>query len=64
MKRRLTHVIEKRGGWYVAYVRQILGVNKQGRTGKSARRNLKEALALVVLVNRELATRQRSRTTL
>ncbi len=64
MKRRLTHVIEKRGGWYVAYVREIPGLNTQGRTRRSARRNLKEALALVVLVNRELATRQRSRTTL
>jgi predicted RNase H-like HicB family nuclease len=64
MKRRPTHVIEKRGGWYVAYVREIPGVNTQGRARKSTRRNLKEALALVVLVNRELATRQRSRTTL
>ncbi len=63
MKKRLTSVIEKHGGWYVAYVREIPGVNTQGRTRKSARRNLKEALALVVLVNRELATRQRSRTT-
>ena len=63
MKKRLTSVIEKHGGWYAAYVREIPGVNTQRRTRKSARRNLKEDLALVVLVNRELATRQRSRTT-
>jgi predicted RNase H-like HicB family nuclease len=56
MKERLTSVIKKHGGWYVAYVGEIPGVNTQGRTRKSARRNLKEALALVVLVNRELAT--------
>jgi len=27
MKKRLTSVIEKHGGWYVAYVREIPGVN-------------------------------------
>jgi predicted RNase H-like HicB family nuclease len=64
MMKRLTRVIEERGGWYVAYVREIPGVNTQGRTKRSARRNLKEALALVVRVNRELATRRRPRTIL
>jgi len=64
MIKRLTSVIEKHGRWYVAYVREIPGVNTQGRTRRSARRNLKEALALVVLVNRELATLRRSQTTL
>ena len=43
MKKRLTRVIEKQGRWYVAYVREIPGVNTQGRTLTKARANLKEA---------------------
>jgi predicted RNase H-like HicB family nuclease len=59
MKERFTPVIENHGRWYVAYVREIPGVNTQGRTRKSARRNLAEALALVSAVNRELGVRTR-----
>jgi predicted RNase H-like HicB family nuclease len=54
MKRKLTRIIEKRGRWYVAYIEEIPGINTQGRTLAEARRNLKEALALVLKVNREL----------
>ena len=61
MKREFTSVIEKRGKWYVAYVEEIPGVNAQGRTLADARRNLKEALALIIEANRELAARERSR---
>jgi len=39
---------------HVAYVEEIPGVNTQGRTLVEARRNLKEALALVVEENRKL----------
>jgi predicted RNase H-like HicB family nuclease len=60
MKHQFTSVIEKRGRWYVAYVEEIPGVNTQGRTLSEARRNLKEALTLVIAANRELAARQRS----
>ncbi|MGC2531021.1 MAG: type II toxin-antitoxin system HicB family antitoxin [Candidatus Acidiferrum sp.] len=59
MKRQFTSVIEKRGRWYVAYIEEIPGVNTQGRTIAEARRNLKEALTLVIEANRELAARQR-----
>ncbi len=59
MKERPTPVIEKHGRWYVAYVREIPGVNTQGRTRESARRNLTEALALITAVNRELGIRTR-----
>jgi predicted RNase H-like HicB family nuclease len=55
MKARSTVVIEKRGKWYVAYVEEIPGVNTQGRTRAEARRNLKEALAMVIEANRELS---------
>ncbi len=60
MKREFTSVIEKRGRWYVAYVEEIPGVNTQGKTLAEARRNLKEALALVLETNRDLLANERS----
>jgi predicted RNase H-like HicB family nuclease len=50
-----TAVIQKRGRWYVAYVEEIPGVNTQGRTLASARRNLRDALREVLRANRALA---------
>lgn len=64
MNERITPVIEKRGGWYAAYVREVPGANTQGRTRKSARRNLEEALGLIVEVNRELAAQRGPRSNL
>jgi len=61
MEREYTAVIEKRGRWYVAFVEEIPGVNTQGRTLKEARRNLKEALAMILQANRSLARRRSSR---
>ena len=61
MKHEFTSVIEKRGNWYVAYVEEISGVNTQGKTLTEARRNLREALAMVIEANRELAAKGRSR---
>ena len=55
LEREFTAVIEKRGRWYVAYVEEIPGVNTQGRTLAEARRNLKEALHLILETNRRLA---------
>ena len=60
MKRQFTSVIETRGKWYVAFIEEIPGVNSQGRTLAEARRNLKEALTMVIEANRELAAKQRS----
>ncbi len=48
MEREFTAVIEKKGRWYVAYVEEIPGVNTQGRTLAEARRNLCEAIELIV----------------
>ena len=50
-----TAVYMKRGKWYVAYVEEIPGVNTQGRTLAKAKRNLREALAMVLEANRALA---------
>jgi predicted RNase H-like HicB family nuclease len=60
MKHLFTSVIEKRGKWYVAHVEEIPGINTQGRTLAEARRNLKEALAMVIEANRELSAKARS----
>ena len=51
MEREFTAVIRKRGRWYVAYVEEIPGVNSQGRTLFDARRNLREALRLILETN-------------
>ncbi len=60
MKHQFTSVIEKRGKWFVAYIEEIPGVNTQAKTLAEARRNLKEALTMVIEANRELAARDRS----
>ncbi len=52
-----TAVYMKRGKWYVGYVEEIPGVNTQGKTLAEAKRNLKEALELVLEANRQLAHR-------
>jgi predicted RNase H-like HicB family nuclease len=55
--REFTAVIQKKGSWYVAWVEEIPGVNTQGKTLAEARRNLKEALRLILEENRRLVTR-------
>ena len=55
MKHQFTSVFEKHGKWYIAYIEEIPGVNTQGRTLAETRGNLKEALAMVIEANRELA---------
>jgi predicted RNase H-like HicB family nuclease len=47
MKNKLTRVIQKRGDWYIAYVKEVPGVNTQGRTFAEAQRNLDDALRMV-----------------
>jgi predicted RNase H-like HicB family nuclease len=48
MQREFTAVIEKRGRWYIGTVEEIPGVNTQGRTLRELRRNLKEAIQLIL----------------
>jgi predicted RNase H-like HicB family nuclease len=47
MKGKLTPVIQKRGDWYIAYAREVSGVNTQGRTLVEAQRNLRDPLRMV-----------------
>ena len=54
MKKKITRIIRKSGNGYIAYIKEISGVNTQGRTLAEARSNLKEALALILEVKRLL----------
>ncbi len=58
MQREFTAVIEKKGRWYVGTVEEIPGVNTQGRTLAEVRRNLKEAVTLILETNRSLAAKE------
>jgi predicted RNase H-like HicB family nuclease len=42
-------------GGFVAFVEELPGANTQGATREEARDNLREAVALVIQANRELA---------
>jgi predicted RNase H-like HicB family nuclease len=54
MKKKITRVVRKSGELYLAYIKEIPGVNTQGRTRAEARSNLKEALALILEAHSEL----------
>lgn len=45
----------KRSKWYIGYVEEIPGVNSQGKTLSEVKRNLKEALGLVLEANKRIA---------
>ena len=55
MKITLTAVFQKVPEGYIGYVEELPGANTQGDTLDEARKNLKEAIALVLEANRELA---------
>ena len=56
MKRhRLTAVFQKVPEGYIGFVEEIPGANTQGRTLAEARRNLSEAIEMVLEANRMLA---------
>jgi predicted RNase H-like HicB family nuclease len=58
MDREFTAIIEKKGRWYVDTVVEIPGVNTQGRTLAEVRRNLKEAVQLILEANRDLLAKE------
>ena len=59
MKRKPTRIIQKRDRWYTAYVKELPGANAQGRTIAETRRNLDEAVALIIAANHELSRERR-----
>ena len=52
---KLTAVYMKVPEGYVAFVEELPGANTQGNTLDEARENLREAIEMVLEVNRELA---------
>jgi predicted RNase H-like HicB family nuclease len=56
-----TAVYQKHGKWYLGWVEEIPGVNTQGKTLKEVRENLKEALGLVLEMNKSLLKKERPR---
>jgi len=56
-----TAVYQKHGKWYLGWVEEIPGVNTQGKTLKEVKENLKEALGLVLEVNRTILEKERPR---
>ena len=43
-----TNVFQKRGDWWVGWVKEVKGANTQGRTFEEAQSNLAEALELIL----------------
>ena len=55
MENTFTAVFEKVDDWYIGYVEELTGANVQERTLEEARESLREAIELILRVNRELA---------
>ncbi len=58
MENRFTAIFEQEDNWWIGYVEELPGANTQGATLDEARENLREAVALVLEANRELAERE------
>jgi predicted RNase H-like HicB family nuclease len=58
MKKKIARIVRKSGDWYIAYIKELPGVNTQGRTLAEARENLKDALQLIVEENRRLRSKK------
>ncbi|WHZ16050.1 MAG: hypothetical protein OJF52_002898 [Nitrospira sp.] len=58
MENHFTAVFEQDGPWWIGYVEELPGANTQGATLDEARENLKEAVALILEANRELAEQE------
>jgi len=54
MERTFEATIEKRGRWYIGWVDEVPGAFSQGRTIKETQENLKEAVQLILVSQREL----------
>jgi predicted RNase H-like HicB family nuclease len=57
MHNEFTAIIEQDGDWFIAYCPEIPGANGQGRTREECRKNLAEAIALILEDRREDAMR-------
>lgn len=55
MEHRFTAVYRKEGEWWAAYAEELPGTHTQGGTLEEARANLREAVELILEINREIA---------
>ncbi len=55
MKETLTAIFEKSPHGYIGYVEELPGANTQGATLEEVKKNLIEAVQLVLVANRQLA---------
>jgi predicted RNase H-like HicB family nuclease len=55
MENSFTGIIEKTDNWYIGFIEEIPGVNTQGKTLEEVKENLKEALELILISNRQIA---------
>ena len=53
MHNEFTAIIEKDDDWYIAYCPEIPGANGQGRTIEECRKNLTDAINLILTDRRE-----------
>ena len=53
----LTEIIERDEGWYIGYCPEIPGANGQGKTIEECKRNLADAIAVILADRREVARR-------
>ncbi len=57
MKHEFTAIFERDGDWHIAYCPEIPGANGQGQTKEQARKDLADAIALILEDRREDALR-------
>ena len=58
MKNKYTACFEKDGDFWIGYVPELPGANTQGETIEEARENLKEAIQLILEVNRKISQKR------
>ena len=57
MTNEFTAIIEKEGDWYIAYCPEVPGANGQGRTIERCKKNLADAISLILEDRRQDAIR-------
>lgn len=60
MDNTFTAVFEKVNDWYIGYVEELPGANTQGKTIEEVRENIREAIKLILISNRELVEKELS----
>jgi predicted RNase H-like HicB family nuclease len=53
MRNEFTAIMERDGDWYIGYCPEVPGANGQGKSEDECRRNLSEAISLILADRRE-----------